>query len=184
MKTFKTFLIESEEVVQRIEQVTNHLEEKRKRISSSGDGDGLLAGLEASKSKFANDFHGHGSKTVKGTVTLLHGMGDMKRGLHTMPWRVDKGAASGFGATSPYTNTPTGFIFHKSQPHHAIGVYVHPESGLHPHIRELIPQEFPVIHTNEIKSFLDSAGTRVDSKGNYQGPKIDVFGRTEKKTSI
>jgi len=180
MKSFKEILLESEEVVQRIEQVTNHLESKRRRIPIN-NGDGLLAGLEASHSRHANDFHGHGSKTIKGTVTLLHGMGDMKKGLHSMPWRVDKGAAAGFGATAPYTNTPTGFIFHKSMPDHAIGIYVHPESGLHPHIRELVPQEFPVIHTHEIRSFLDSAGTRVDSKGIYQGPKIDLFGRSKNK---
>jgi hypothetical protein len=177
MKSFSKFILESNEVNNRIDQVTSYMESKRKRIPIDS-GEHLLASVDASKSPYANDFHGHGSKSVKGTVALLHGMGDVKRGLHTMPWNVPEGAAAGFGASRPYTNTPTGFIFHKSQPHHAIAMYVHPESGLHEHFKALVPTGFPVIHTDEIRSFLDSAGKRVNEQGNYEGPKIDVFGRT------
>jgi len=177
MKPFKTFLLESDEVNNRIDQVTSYLELKRKRIPIDS-GEHLLASVDASRSPHANEFTGHGSKTIKGTVTLLHGMGDMKRGLHTMPWNADPAAAAALGAFRPYTNTPTGFIFHKSQPHHAIAMYVHPESELHQHFRSLVPENFPVIHTHEIRSFLDSAGKKVNDQGNYEGPKIDVFGRT------
>lgn len=177
MKSFIKYLTESQEVNNRIQQVTQHLESKRRRIPTN-DGTHLDAQLEAGKSPFANEFQGHGSKTTEGTVRLLHGMGDFKRGLHTMPWKVDDGAASGFGATSPYTDTPSGFIFHKSKPHHAIGMYVHPESGLQDHYRKLVPPEFPVIGTHEIRSFLDASGKKINKDGVYEGPKIDLFGRT------
>jgi len=177
MKSFTAFLLESNEVNNRIDQVTSYMELKRKRIPLDS-GDHLLASLDASKSPYANDFHGHGSKTIRGTVALLHGMGDIKKGLHTMPWNADPAAAAALGAFRPYTNTPTGFIFHKSQPHHAIAMYVHPESELHDHFKSLAPTGFPVIRTDEIRSFLDSAGKRVNTQGNYEGPKIDVFGRT------
>jgi hypothetical protein len=182
MKSFKQYLTESEEVNNRIDQVTSYMESKRKRIPIDS-GEHLLASVDASKSPYANDFHGHGSKSIKGTVTLLHGMGDVKKGLHTMPWNVPEGAAAGFGASRPYTNTPTGFIFHKSKPHHAIGMYVHPESGLQDHFKSLVPEGFPVIGTHEIRSFLDSSGKKVNKQGQYEGPKIDVFGRTRNQQS-
>ncbi len=180
MKSFLNYLKESEEVNNRIDQVTSYIESKRKRIPIDS-GEHLLASHDASQSQYANDFTGHGSKTIKGTVTLLHGMGDKRKGIHTMPWNSPPEAASAFGAFRPYTNTPTGFIFHKSQPHHAIAMYVHPESELHSHFREVVPENFPVIHTDEIRSFLDSAGKKINKDGSYEGPKIDVFGRTKNK---
>ena len=33
---------------------------------------------------------------------------------------------------------------------------------------------------DEVKSFLDSAGKKIDKNGQYTGPKIDVFGKTRK----
>ena len=69
MKSFIAFLIESDEVNNRIDQVTSYMELKRKRIPLDS-GDHLLASLDASKSPYANDFHGHGSKTIRGTVAL------------------------------------------------------------------------------------------------------------------
>lgn len=181
MKTFKQILSESAQVNSRIAQVVDYLKRNQKvgtlRLSQSGVG--LEAADEASKSQYADQFFGHGSKELKGTVTFLHGMGDPKRGIHTVPWRTE-GLGGGYGANMPYVNVASGLIFHHSNLEHAIAVYVHPESGLRDHFRSFVPPQIPVIHTDEVKSFLDSAGKKIDKNGQYTGPKIDVFGRTRK----